>query len=186
MFAEQKQLAAFSDHSPADRRRLVMQLLGITPLDSARDLARPRARRQLTSDHDRLRAMLADVAVLTIEAADALAAAEAAEAFAADETKAAGAAEDLERARRRAYDIVEHAAPGARQRSSWKAERCGSASTTSPRSVEARRLSSPSSSDGEPELATLAPSASGAADLEASLGLLVPARTRRELPSTRW
>src|ERR1700753_308588 len=33
VFAEQKQLAAFSDQPPAERRRLVLQLLGITPLD---------------------------------------------------------------------------------------------------------------------------------------------------------
>ncbi|HEV2369198.1 MAG TPA: SMC family ATPase, partial [Acidimicrobiales bacterium] len=40
VFAEQKQLAAFSSHTPADRRKLVMQLLAITPLDTARDQAR--------------------------------------------------------------------------------------------------------------------------------------------------
>ncbi|MDQ1415390.1 MAG: repair protein SbcC/Rad50, partial [Acidimicrobiaceae bacterium] len=37
VFAEQKQLAAFSDRTPAQRRDLVLQLLGITPLDVARD-----------------------------------------------------------------------------------------------------------------------------------------------------
>ena len=41
VFAEQKQLAAFSDRSPAERLRLVLRLLGITPLDTARDAARP-------------------------------------------------------------------------------------------------------------------------------------------------
>lgn len=45
VFTEQKQLAAFSNHSPAERRRLVMQLLGITPLDAARDVARREAPR---------------------------------------------------------------------------------------------------------------------------------------------
>src|SRR5436305_3192454 len=44
VFAEQKQLAAFSQQTPAERRRLVLQLLGITPLDAARDLARKDAR----------------------------------------------------------------------------------------------------------------------------------------------
>src|SRR5205807_5184910 len=44
VFAEQKQLAAFSEQSPAERRRLVLQLLGITPLELARDRARRDAR----------------------------------------------------------------------------------------------------------------------------------------------
>ncbi len=44
VFAEQKQLAAFSSQSPAERRRLVLRLLGITPLDAARDAARKDAR----------------------------------------------------------------------------------------------------------------------------------------------
>lgn len=47
VFAEQKQLSAFSDASPADRQRLVLSLLGITPLDKARDLARSDARMQM-------------------------------------------------------------------------------------------------------------------------------------------
>jgi exonuclease SbcC len=70
VFAEQKQLAAFSDHSPAERLRLVLRLLGITPLDAARDTARRDARHAM-SDHDRLRGLLADVEALRIEAADA-------------------------------------------------------------------------------------------------------------------
>ena len=36
VFAEQKQLAAFSSQSPAERRKLVLALLGVTPLDLAR------------------------------------------------------------------------------------------------------------------------------------------------------
>src|SRR5207253_5116645 len=60
VFAEQKQLAAFSDQPPAERRRLVLQLLGITPLDGARDLARKDAR--LTQESfERLRAVLPEV-----------------------------------------------------------------------------------------------------------------------------
>ncbi len=47
VFAEQKQLSAFSDASPADRQRLVLSLLGITPLDKARDMARSDARMQM-------------------------------------------------------------------------------------------------------------------------------------------
>jgi DNA repair protein SbcC/Rad50 len=44
VFAEQKQLAAFSSHAPAERRKLVMQLLGITPLDGAREQSRKDAK----------------------------------------------------------------------------------------------------------------------------------------------
>jgi DNA repair protein SbcC/Rad50 len=40
VFAEQKQLAAFSENSPDQRRKLILQLLGITPLEKARDAAR--------------------------------------------------------------------------------------------------------------------------------------------------
>lgn len=47
VFAEQKQLSAFSEASPADRQRLVLSLLGITPLDRARDMARADARAEL-------------------------------------------------------------------------------------------------------------------------------------------
>jgi DNA repair protein SbcC/Rad50 len=44
VFCEQKQLDAFSGRRPEDRRRLVLDLLGITPLDRARESARARAR----------------------------------------------------------------------------------------------------------------------------------------------
>ncbi len=47
VFAEQKQLSAFSDSSPAERHKLVLSLLGITPLDKARDLARADGRAHL-------------------------------------------------------------------------------------------------------------------------------------------
>ncbi|MHB1536686.1 MAG: AAA family ATPase, partial [Acidimicrobiales bacterium] len=67
VFAEQKQLAAFSTQSPAERRRLVLQLLGITPLDAARDAAR-RDARQSAEAHDRLRRMLPDLDGLRVAA----------------------------------------------------------------------------------------------------------------------
>ncbi len=88
VFTEQKQLAAFSNQSPGDRRKLVLQLLGITPLDGARDTARKDAR-QLTADHERLRGMLVDLTTLETEADDAEARAEATERMAADEQRAA-------------------------------------------------------------------------------------------------
>jgi exonuclease SbcC len=93
VFTEQKQLAAFSNQSPADRRRLVLQLLGITPLDAARDAARKDAR-DLTTDHDRLRGMLADLEALETEAADAQARAAAVRVTAAEEAAAATTARD--------------------------------------------------------------------------------------------
>ena len=124
VFTEQKQLAAFSNQSPAERRRLVLQLLGITPLDAARDAARKDAR-DLTADHDRLRGMLADLDVLATDASDRAAAADAAEVTAAEEAKAAQAArgradaalaafhaQDL---RRQEYDSLVIEGRGARQ-----------------------------------------------------------------------
>lgn len=60
VFAEQKQLAAFSDSTPETRRRLVLQLLGITPIEKARDAARSDARAK-RADHERLLHLLPDV-----------------------------------------------------------------------------------------------------------------------------
>ncbi len=91
VFTEQKQLAAFSNQSPAERRRLVLQLLGITPLDAARDAARKDAR-DLAADHERLRGMLADLEALEVDAADSAARADASEVVAAEEERAASAA----------------------------------------------------------------------------------------------
>ena len=63
VFAEQKQLAAFSDATPETRRRLVLQLLGITPIEKARDAARGDARAR-RSDHERLLHLLPDLSGL--------------------------------------------------------------------------------------------------------------------------
>ena len=80
VFAEQKQLAAFSSQTPAERRQLVLQLLGITPLDAARDSGPPGRPRTAREQHERLRAMLPDLDQLQVEADDAEARAAAAEA----------------------------------------------------------------------------------------------------------
>jgi exonuclease SbcC len=98
VFAEQKQLAAFSENSPSERKRLVLRLLGITPLDAARDAARTDARR-VTTDHDRLRGMLADLDVLRVEAADAEARAAAAAVQAEREQHASDSVRAREQAR---------------------------------------------------------------------------------------
>ena len=57
VFAEQKQLAAFSDFAPDQRRKLILQLLGITPLEKARDAARVDAKAARTT-HERLLVLL--------------------------------------------------------------------------------------------------------------------------------
>jgi DNA repair exonuclease SbcCD ATPase subunit len=88
VFAEQKQVAAFSDRTPAQRRDLVLKLLGITPLDIARDNARRDARTAL-ADVERLRSLLPDVDALRLAVDHAQAAAEVAAAEAASEETAA-------------------------------------------------------------------------------------------------
>lgn len=68
VFAEQKQLAAFSSLAPAKRRDLVLGLLGISPLDAARDQARRDARSR-REDVERLRDVLSDLGALEEEVA---------------------------------------------------------------------------------------------------------------------
>jgi DNA repair exonuclease SbcCD ATPase subunit len=70
VFAEQKQIAAFSAHGPQKRRDLVLRLLGITPLDKARDSARADAR-AARADHDRLAGHLPDLDALDAALVDA-------------------------------------------------------------------------------------------------------------------
>ncbi len=70
VFAEQKQLAAFAGTTPAKRRDLVLKLLGITPIDSARDQAR-RDARSAHGDVERVRALLPDAEALAHEAEQA-------------------------------------------------------------------------------------------------------------------
>ena len=105
VFAEQKQLAAFSQQTPGERRRLVLQLLGITPLDGARDLARKDAR--TTQDQfERLRAVLPDLESVRLAAAEAeKAAVEAEGRMADDEAVAVVARADAEAAVARHQDL---------------------------------------------------------------------------------
>jgi DNA repair protein SbcC/Rad50 len=88
VFAEQKQLAAFSSQSPAERRKLVLGLLGVTPLDTARDKLRADAR-QTSDQHGRLRGMLPDVEEARTSAADMEARSDALETVATEDEKAA-------------------------------------------------------------------------------------------------
>jgi exonuclease SbcC len=90
VFAEQKQLSAFSDRRPEERRKIVLQLLGITPLDVARDAARRDARDKAAA-YEEVRKTLPDISSLALLAEDAQAAADAAEVHAEEETRAADA-----------------------------------------------------------------------------------------------
>ncbi len=94
VFAEQKQLAAFSSQGPAERRKLVLALLGVTPLDVARDKVRADAR-QAAEQHGRLRAMLPDLEEARVAADDSEARAGAAETTASEEEKAATVAREV-------------------------------------------------------------------------------------------
>ncbi|MGH9267516.1 MAG: AAA family ATPase, partial [Acidimicrobiales bacterium] len=98
VFAEQKQVAAFSQQPPAERRRLVLSLLGITPLEVARDSARREAR-EAREQYERLLRALPDADQLAVAAEAAAAAAELANHDAAsDEAAAATATAMLARA----------------------------------------------------------------------------------------
>ena len=106
VFAEQKQIAAFSSHGPQKRRDLVLRLLGITPLDKARDSARADAR-EARADHERLANRLPDLDAL--EVALAAAAAEQAEAdgLAVVAEAALGAATDASAAAESTLDALD-------------------------------------------------------------------------------
>src|SRR5256885_7170636 len=69
VFCEQKQLDAFSGRRPEERRKLVLDLLGITPLDRARDSARAQARAAF-EQIEAARRMLGDLDALASEATE--------------------------------------------------------------------------------------------------------------------
>jgi exonuclease SbcC len=69
VFCEQKQLDAFSGRRPEERRKLVLDLLGITPLDRARDSARAQARAAF-EQIEAARLVLGDVEALAAEATE--------------------------------------------------------------------------------------------------------------------
>jgi exonuclease SbcC len=106
VFAEQKQLDAFSSQSPAERRKLVLALLGVTPLDAARDKARADAR-QTAEQHKRLRGMLPDLEEAKVSAADAEARASASATAAAEEEKAAAVARESALATKERFDKLD-------------------------------------------------------------------------------
>jgi exonuclease SbcC len=95
VFAEQKQLDAFSDVTPGKRKDMVMRLLGIKPVEQALARARREAK-DTKGDADRMAGSLPDA-----DAAKA-ALAEATEEASATAARAQAAASALEEARRRA------------------------------------------------------------------------------------
>ncbi len=109
VFAEQNQVAAFSQQTPAKRRDLVLRLLGITPLDQARDEARRDAKAAMTA-YDTLRTLLPDLDELTRQATESAALADEAakvEQVTAESLTAARAAQDLAEARARSLDELD-------------------------------------------------------------------------------
>jgi exonuclease SbcC len=105
VFAEQKQIASFSGQTPAERRKLVLQLLGITPVDTAKDQARKDGRMAM-EQYTRARDLLPDVEKAKVEVADAKAAATTA---AEAEAVAAKRLTDVEQAHvgaRKAHDAL--------------------------------------------------------------------------------
>jgi exonuclease SbcC len=90
VFAEQKQLDAFSDVTAGKRKEMALRLLGIRPVDDARAAARRESRAARLSA-DQLAGALADVAAIEAglkEAKDVAAEAKARAKIAADELKA--------------------------------------------------------------------------------------------------
>ncbi|MGH9205695.1 MAG: hypothetical protein ACRD1G_03935, partial [Acidimicrobiales bacterium] len=94
VFAEQRQLAAFSSTAPAERRRLVLGLLGITPLDGARDQARKDSR-EAHKNLDKLRGFLADTDQLSADLEHAEKTAVESGALAQQASAAASASEEM-------------------------------------------------------------------------------------------
>jgi DNA repair protein SbcC/Rad50 len=170
VFAEQKQLAAFSNQTPAERRKLVMQLLGITPLDAARDKARKDAK-AARDDLERVRVLLPDLDEL--RAAAEMAAAEAelkAAAVESEETAAATAAAALTTAETRLADLEElrreHEALVAEGKA-VRAEHDRAAAAIAELEKELAALV-----DAEAQLVELRPLAAGVDDAEARMTLL--------------
>ena len=170
VFAEQKQLAALSQQRPEERRKLVLQLLGITPVDAARDRARTQAR-DAQHSVERLRALLPDVDVLKARATECEAAAEqAAAAATTNEQQAAALAVDL------AVAEADHEALDSRRQehSRLAAEVKGAQAELARATARATRLAAELADldHAAEQLAALEPDAEGADAAEARLRAL--------------
>ncbi|MCA1684008.1 MAG: hypothetical protein LC708_02630, partial [Actinobacteria bacterium] len=170
VFAEQKQLSAFSTQPPHERKRLVLQLLGITPLDAARDNAR-RDARSAQSQYDRLRSMLPDLDALRRQVDESEQAAAAAEKAATEheaQAVALSARREAATARAEELDVLrqEHEMLVAEARS-VRIERDRSAATAARLTAELAELDL-----AVGRLETLAPEAEGWREAEAQLRLV--------------
>jgi exonuclease SbcC len=163
---EQKQVDAFSGRRPEERRRLVLDLLGITPLDRARDAARAKARAAAEAV-EAARLVLGDLDTLADEVATLDAAhAEAASARAGAEDRAQAAAQTAT-----AAETAANAAEAARQERDRLRARWEEASRR--RHELAARLAG-----HEEELRALTDAASRLPALESSAASLDAARAR--------
>lgn len=163
---EQKQVDAFSGRRPEERRRLVLDLLGITPLDRARDAARAKARAAAEAV-EAARLVLGDLDTLADEVATLEAAhAEAASARAGAEDRAQAAAQTAT-----AAETAANAAEAARQERDRLRARWEEASRR--RHELAARLAG-----HEEELRALTDAASRLPGLESSAASLDAARAR--------
>ena len=170
VFAEQKQLAAFSSHAPAERRKLVMQLLGITPLDGAREQAR-RDARAAADQLVRLRALLPDRQEITRQLAEATEQAEQAGKAAALSAEAAARAradlEAAEKAHRLLADVGREHEGLVREGRAVREQRNESAGRVEKLTAELADLAG-----AEGRLAELEPLAAGLPDAERRLQLV--------------
>ena len=105
VFAEQKQLAALSSQTPGERRKLVLDLLGITPIESAVKAAR-RDAKSASDTLASLQTVVADLGALETERDDAAARAVAARADAEIAVAAAMVAREQAEAARDKHEAM--------------------------------------------------------------------------------
>ncbi|MGH2766385.1 MAG: ATP-binding protein [Actinomycetota bacterium] len=103
VFAEQKQLDAFSEVTKGKRKEMVLRLLGIRPVDEARTAARKEAR-ETKGNADRLAGSLPDASEQEAELTKARAAAVAAEGRATEAAVALAEAEGRNREAEQAFE----------------------------------------------------------------------------------
>jgi DNA repair exonuclease SbcCD ATPase subunit len=183
VFAEQKQVAAFSNLTPTARRDLVLKLLGVTPLDVARDAARKDAR-AAREDVERVRSLLVDLDELRPRVDQAKAAAEVAADEAASEATAAATAAERFAAAEAAFTAIdevrqEHDAL-VREGKGARAEVDRARQQLEQLTAELEALAT-----AETKVAPLAAAAAGLADAEQKLQL-VQAVARAEAALATW
>src|SRR5947209_6023528 len=103
VFAEQKQIASFTGQTTGERRKLVLQLLGINPVDQAKDQARKDGRLAM-DQYTRARDLLPDVEKAKAELAEAESAAATAAEAETESAKQLAEAEKDHAAARKSHD----------------------------------------------------------------------------------